>query len=246
MADLLAADDRPHAPAPGPWEESWAFDAVDGAVGCTVRLALRPAERRARWWTYVSRPGGGPVTVRDHDVVAPRDARLEIRADGLWAELVCETPLEHWGIGLEAFGVRLDDPQDARRGEVGHRLPVGLDLEWEREGPPTPARWPGGWRAAGFVQAGRLHGEILLAEERLAFDGPSVRLRAWGPPPWPPGWAWSPPADGPAVTAVPAWDGPPDVVVPLEPAVDGGAALERAVVGGPGGGAVWVERLVDR
>ena len=35
---------------------------------------------------------------------------LEVRADGLWGELMCETPLEHWSYGLEAFGVALDDP----------------------------------------------------------------------------------------------------------------------------------------
>ena len=39
--------------------------------------------------------------------------RLEIRTEGLWAELLCETPGEHWTLGLEAFGVRLDTVAEA-------------------------------------------------------------------------------------------------------------------------------------
>ena len=40
---------------------------------------------------------------------------------------------EHWTFGLEAFGVRLDTAEEALRpgGEIGERVPVGLDLEWE-------------------------------------------------------------------------------------------------------------------
>jgi len=59
---------------------------------------------------------------------------LVVRGDGLWAELVEETSGEHWTAGLEAFGVRLDDPLDAERGERGERLPLGFDLEWETGG----------------------------------------------------------------------------------------------------------------
>ena len=58
------------------------------------------------------------VAVRDHEVPLPRTG-LEVRADGLWGELVCETPLEHWSIGLEAFGLGYDDPADAS--ERNHR-----------------------------------------------------------------------------------------------------------------------------
>ena len=50
----------------------------------------------------------GPVVVRDHEVPLPRQG-LEVRAEGLWCELWCETPLEHWTYGLEAFAVQLDD-----------------------------------------------------------------------------------------------------------------------------------------
>ena len=46
------------------------------------------------------------MVVADEDVPVPRpQAGLDIRTDGLWASLYCETPFEHWSMGLEAFGL---------------------------------------------------------------------------------------------------------------------------------------------
>lgn len=71
------------------------------------------------------------MLVNDDDVPLPRGTLLEVRADGLWAELLCEVPGEHWGFGLEAFGLRYEDPADALLTDRAERVPVGLDLEWE-------------------------------------------------------------------------------------------------------------------
>jgi hypothetical protein len=128
------------------------FARHDGFAGF-VRLELRPAENIAWYWTYlVGVPGvPGIVVVRDHEVPLTRQG-LEIRSEGLWAELWCETAGEHWTFGLEAFGVRLDDPDEARRegGEIGDRVAVGLDLEWE-----TPDI---------------VHGDVLVGRERWTID----------------------------------------------------------------------------
>lgn len=128
--------------------------ARDDGFGGFVRFDLRDGAPHVWYWTYlVNVPGfEGIVAVRDHEVAAPRQ-RLEVRAEGLWAELWCEAPGEHWTFGLEAFGVVLEDPDDARRpgGEIGERIPVGLDLEWE-----TPET---------------VHGEVLIGRERVAVDG---------------------------------------------------------------------------
>ena len=129
---------------PGPerwWADAWEIDfaADHGGVGGFVRLALLPNQGVAWWWTGLLTPR--LVAVRDHEVPLPR-AGLEVRADGLWGELVCETPLEHWSIGLEAFGIAYDDPADAWGDEWGERLPVGLDLEWEATAPPRASRRP--------------------------------------------------------------------------------------------------------
>jgi hypothetical protein len=145
----------------------WLLDFVAGDPGEDVagfvRLELREHEQIAWYWTYiVGFPGvDGVLVVRDHEVLLPRRG-LEIRADGLWAELTCETPREHWTIGLEAFGIRLAGTEGADEflradGEIGERIAVGLDIEWEvdADGPPR----------------GIVHGDVLVARASLAIDG---------------------------------------------------------------------------
>ncbi len=128
-------------------------------TGCAgfVRLDVRTGEGIAWYWTYlVDVPGvEGIVVVRDHEVPLPRQG-LEVRAEGLWAELWCETPNEHWTFGLEAFGIRLEHADDALRaaGEIGDRIAVGLDLEWETG-------------AAGGI----VHGDVLVERARISIDG---------------------------------------------------------------------------
>lgn len=146
----------------------------DGDLAGFVRLELRDDEQIAWYWTYlVGVPEvDGIVVVRDHEVLLPRQG-LEIRADSLWAELWCETPREHWTFGLEAFGVRLDTPDESRRagGEIGDRVAVGLDIEWEvgSEGPPT----------------GIVHGDVLVGRARIAIDGPGCFYADDAPDPGP-------------------------------------------------------------
>jgi hypothetical protein len=124
--------------------------------GCAgfLRLDVRAEEGVAWFWTYLVDVQGvdGIVAVRDHEVPPPRQG-LEIRAEGLWAEFWCETPGEHWTFGLEAFGIRLDHADDALRpgGEIGERIAVGVDLEWE----------------VGDV----VHGDVLVGRARVAIDG---------------------------------------------------------------------------
>jgi hypothetical protein len=132
-------------------------------------------------------------------VPLPR-AGLEVRADGLWGELVCETPLEHWSVGLEAFGLAYDDPADAWGDEWGDRLPVGLDLEWEATegpgdvppaGPPVAAGGvpaaaeavpaADGAGAVAFAQPGQVHGQLLVGPtQRIDFAGTGFRSRSSG------------------------------------------------------------------
>jgi hypothetical protein len=140
-------------------DEAWGFEwgNADGNGGF-ARLALHREARIAWFWAYVWRPGIGPVAVRDHEVTPPRGAALEIRADALWSELVCETPGEHWSIGLEAFAVALDEADDAVR---------GFDLEWETTGAPFTSSIDG---VARDEQPGIVRGEVLLGRERIPLE----------------------------------------------------------------------------
>lgn len=175
------ADERRHSPGPGDWEESWSFDfwTPDAGLGGSLRLALRPGERRAWFWACLVRPRQPLVIVRDHDVDPPRGRALEVRAEGLWTDFVCETPLEHWTIGLEAFAVALDDPLEAYRGERGDRMALGVDLEWEGEAAcsPHPA-------LDGYEQPCLVSGEILVGDERLEVSGHGWREHGWGDRRW--------------------------------------------------------------
>jgi hypothetical protein len=89
------ADEGRHEPGPGTyWNESWYFDfsRADGTGGF-VRLGLYPNQQTAWYWAYLVSPEHGLVVVRDHEVALPRGEAVEVRADGLWAECVCETPM---------------------------------------------------------------------------------------------------------------------------------------------------------
>jgi hypothetical protein len=154
------------------WGVDFARD--DGTAGF-VRL-VRVGDRC--WcWAYLVGPDVGLVVVRDHDVSPPRRSEiLDVRSEGLWMELLCETPGEHWTFGVEAFAVRLDHARDALHGEIGERLPMGCDLEWEVDG-------------AARGSTGTVRGELLVGAERIEIDAPGVLRNALAPDTgWPADW----------------------------------------------------------
>ena len=126
------------------------FSDDDGITG-SFSLSLPDDATPATFSARLSLPDVGVVVVHDDDVSPPRGEQLVVRAEGLWAELVCETAGEHWSFGLEAFGVRFDDEREAATSDRGERVAVGFDLEWE-----TPDR---------------VYGEILLGRRQIEFDG---------------------------------------------------------------------------
>src|SRR4029078_2436375 len=88
-------------------------------VAGSLRLTIPDDDAAATFAARVTLPGEGVVVVHDDEVPPPRGAQLVVRAEGLWAELLCETPEEHWSFGLEAFGVRFDDEAEAATRERG-------------------------------------------------------------------------------------------------------------------------------
>ncbi len=116
------------------------------------------------------------LLVRDLEVALPRlPASREIRSEALWADMNCETPFEHWSLGLEAFGVAMDDPDEALGAERGERVGLGLDVEWESVGDVVGAE-------GSYDQPGVVHGEILVGGawvEKIAFEGLGWRRHSW-------------------------------------------------------------------
>ena len=193
-------------------DEHWALDFVT-ARGASGFVRLARVGERCWYWCYVVGDGIGLVAVRDHDVPPPRrPAVLEVRADSLWAELVCETAAEHWGVALEAFGLRLDAAVDAWEGEIGERLAVGLDLEWEVDATGEPH--------------GSVRGEVLLGRERLEVDGWGVLTHVVAPATaWPDAWSgWCRGADGrwAQVTRATTGTDSAGIAVPLDATLDDG------------------------
>ncbi len=175
-------DERRHRRGPGQlWGESWYFDfaAEDASLGGFVRLGLYPNLGVAWYWAALVGQGRRLVLVRDHGIELPRGPTLEVRGQGLWSAVNCETPLDHWSIGLEAFAVALDDPLEAYRGERGDLVGLGFDLEWEAMAPAFAPGTPGG-----YGQACRVSGEILVGHETLELDGSGHRGHAWGAQDW--------------------------------------------------------------
>src|SRR5690606_22627317 len=109
------------------------------------------------------------------------DRTLEFRTTGLWAAHICETPFDHWTVGLEAFGLGIDDPAELYGRQWGDVVPLGFDLEWEALGPPEET----GAVATRFDQPCRVTGEVLVGADVIDLDGHGRRGRWWGD--WP-GW----------------------------------------------------------
>ena len=111
-----------------------------------------------------------------------------MRAEGLCADHTIEVPFDHVTVGLEAFGLALDDPADAYGEPRGRRVPLGLDLEWETDG-SAYAYPPGTTR---YEVPCRVHGEVLLGDETIALDAVGQRDHSWGVRDWwALGWTWT-------------------------------------------------------
>jgi hypothetical protein len=175
-----ASDEARHDDSAG-GTEGWTFGFTDVVATGEVRLVFDAASARAAFVAQFVILRAGRVVVADEHVALPRpQTGLEIRADGLWAAMTCETAFEHWSLGLEAFGLRVGDDVEASGAGametagwdelVGERIPVGFDLEWELRSPPEALGDGNGYR-----QIGAMFGELLVARDRVVIDA----LPAW-------------------------------------------------------------------
>lgn len=214
-------------------EESWYFDffTPDAGLAGYARLGVRKAERKAWWWAAVVGQDVPFVLVKEHDVDPPRPRNLEIRASGLWAEPVCEIPGEHWSLGMEAFGVCLDDPAEAYGLERGDLIAVGFDLEWTAEG-----------AMVGDAQPCLVDGDVLVGRRRFSIEARGLWQHASGPRDWSGGgWSWTGgryvdplPVDDRGLLVDAIWHAPVRV---------GTSRLARALTRTATGALAWAERL---
>ena len=199
MSVPTAADERLHDPGQERlWNESWYLDwfDADGRTGGYVRLGLCPNLGCAWFWCALVGDGERPVLVVDQEVPMPGGLGLEIRSSGLWADLIVEAPLEHFSVGVEAFGVAIDEPGDAYRGLLGERLPVGLDLGWETDEPGGGEDGFEPWAfhyefTTRYEIPCRVVGEVQVGDRRIPIDGWGQRDHSWAERDWwATGWTW--------------------------------------------------------
>lgn len=114
------------------------------------------------------------LVVVESDIEAPAYG-WELRASGLWAEQVCETALDHWSYGLEAFGLVVQDPAELLGRGYGDRQAVGWELEFEQ---PASAEWDDDG-LVGFHQDGIVHGLLLDETGERPFNGVGRRSHWW-------------------------------------------------------------------
>lgn len=190
--------ERAHQPGPERWwAESWGFtfalpDAElpapisgrsTGWLGGFVEFTVLPRQRKAWFAAGIVGEGRPYVLCRDHDLAAPSDANVfEVRGGGLWSHAICETPGEHWTVAMEAFALAFDDPADAWGSELGDRVGLAFDLEWEGSSKhlvseptddPTSGRYGAPCEVNGVLQVGDDEWEIA---------GLGARSHRWGVP----------------------------------------------------------------
>lgn len=145
-----------------------------GAIGTLAFQVGHGVMPSGSWFqTVLALDGRRPIVIAEVDIATPATG-WELRASGLWADHNCETPLEHWSYGLEAFALAIDDHAELVGRGFGDRTPLGWELDFEAT-EPAYAEGP-----HAYGQAGTLHGLVLLAEGELEVEGPAVRSHRWG------------------------------------------------------------------
>ncbi|HMK13251.1 MAG TPA: hypothetical protein VK461_16805 [Acidimicrobiales bacterium] len=172
-------DERRHQVGGQDWLERWQFESWsrDGTFGAIAAITLVPASRHAWYWAAVARDARPLLTLVDTELHLPASS-LTLRGASLWADHVCETPLEHWTVANEAYAVSIDDPEEAHGSQRGDIVPVGFDLEWEAADDPTEL-------ADGYVVSATVTGEILIGDENLGIDTEGRWRHEWGALRWP-------------------------------------------------------------
>ncbi len=163
------------------WEESHRLDIliaetdVSPASSVSFQIGRHPNRDGgvASFLAAYMRKGELPIVISDLAVPLPAD-RWEIRTSGLWADHICETPMEHWSYGLEAFALAIDRADELLLSGVGDRVPLGWELEFESTKEAAPLG------AEAYLQTGTAHGLLLTADGELEIEGEAVRSHWWG------------------------------------------------------------------
>ena len=170
-AGLTDADDLAHADAA---VEEWCFAGWSPRGDLGLVTGYRRRTGGPGWyWAGLARAGQPLLHVTEWDV-PPRTDPLLVKAHGLWAEHVCEVPMQQWTVANETYAVALEDPAEALGRAYGLPSAVAFDLEWYATDGPVPID-------DGFTQRGVVHGVVELPGGPLRLEeDPGAALEALG------------------------------------------------------------------
>ncbi len=187
---VIAPDERRHK-VKGTglwWGESWGFDfttrTADGeAIGGFTRIVVYPRQQKCWFWAGIVGESRSYVLCRDHDIALPTTSVLELRGGSLWTHAICETPLEHWTVAMEAYALSFDDPFEAWRTEQGDRVGLAFDLEWESLKPAefTSSVHLGSTR---YDVPCEVNGVLQVGNDEWTIAGTGSRHHEWGMLDW--------------------------------------------------------------
>ena len=145
-------------------------------------LAAISAERRhgptAWYWSAILGVGRPVLHVTEWEVPLRASAPGVLKAHQLWAEHLCEVPMEQWTVSNECYATALDDPDEALGRAYGTAAPIAIDLEWYATAPP---RAIDATDEHGYVQDGVVHGVIEgVPDHPLLTEVPARRWHRWG------------------------------------------------------------------
>ena len=174
------------------WNESFYLDwfSEDLSLGGYVRIGFNPGLGTVWYWACLVGPDRPLITVIENDIPMPKSpTSLELRHDGLWADHVVETPLEHMSINLESFALVLDDAAEVYHDGRGDRIPFGFELDFHTD--RAAYQWPA--VTPRYEIPCRVDGRILVGDEEIEFDGWGQRDHSWGAARdwWALGWSWT-------------------------------------------------------
>ncbi len=153
--------------------EEWVFAAWHADASLGLVSGHRIVGRTAWYWAALARRGRPLLHITDFDVPLRADPFI-VKGEALWAEHMCDAPMEQWSVGNETYAAALDDPDEALGRAYGTPTPIAFDLEWYAIGEP-------GAIDSGYEQPGVVHGAVeILGEPRVELvEVPARRWHRW-------------------------------------------------------------------
>jgi hypothetical protein len=94
--------------------------------------------------------------------------------------MICETPMEHWTVAMEAYALAFDDPFEAWRTEHGDRIGLAFDLEWESLEVAAQFNRSAHVQSKRYDVSCEVNGVLQVGDEEWTIAATGSRHHEWG------------------------------------------------------------------